>query len=200
VLCRAVLCCAVLCCAVLCCAVLCCAVAWAHCAACVLLHAFCARHMDCTALLCRCCAAGAFIVTGASLFAILSRHSITPALAGLSISYALQVTQTLNWMVRQSAEVESKIVSVERLKEYSLLNTEPHDDDDDARRTRLPASWPDKVLHVSCLGPALVCVRSRRGVGCACAGSHRAAGPEAQVPLRDAVCAARHQVRRRSVP
>ena len=32
---------------------------------------------------------------------------------GLSISYALSVTQVLNWMVRNFSEMESNIVSVE---------------------------------------------------------------------------------------
>lgn len=33
--------------------------------------------------------------------------------------YYLQVTQTLNWMVRMTTELETNIVSVERVKEYS---------------------------------------------------------------------------------
>jgi ABC-type multidrug transport system fused ATPase/permease subunit len=36
-----------------------------------------------------------------------------------STSYALQITQTLNWMVRVMSDLESNIVSVERVKEYS---------------------------------------------------------------------------------
>ena len=38
--------------------------------------------------------------------------------------YALSVTQTLNWMVRQSCEIETNIVSVERIKEYSEIEQE----------------------------------------------------------------------------
>ena len=37
-------------------------------------------------------------------------------IAGLSISYAMDVTQTLNWMVRMSSDRETQIVSVERIK------------------------------------------------------------------------------------
>lgn len=43
--------------------------------------------------------AGAVMVSGAALFAIIGRTTISPALAGLSISYALSVTQILNWSV-----------------------------------------------------------------------------------------------------
>jgi len=45
-------------------------------------------------------------------------------MVGLSVSYALQVTQTLNWLVRMTSELETNIVAVERLDEYSILDTE----------------------------------------------------------------------------
>ena len=35
-----------------------------------------------------------------------------------------KVTQTLNWMVRMSSDLETNIVSVERVKEYSETPTE----------------------------------------------------------------------------
>eukprot|EP00002_Diphylleia_rotans_P003775 TRINITY_DN1266_c0_g1_i1.p1 TRINITY_DN1266_c0_g1~~TRINITY_DN1266_c0_g1_i1.p1 ORF type:complete len:1203 (-),score=279.41 TRINITY_DN1266_c0_g1_i1:2308-5916(-) len=67
---------------------------------------------------------GTIIVTCACLFAVMERDSIDAGTVGLSISYALSVTQTLNWMVRMSCELEANIVSVERIKEYSELKTE----------------------------------------------------------------------------
>ena len=36
----------------------------------------------------------------------------------------LQITNTLNWIVRMSSELETNIVSVERAKEYSERPTE----------------------------------------------------------------------------
>ena len=63
--------------------------------------------------------AGTCIVVLASLFAVLSRSSVAAGLAGLSISYAMNVTQTLNWMVRMTSPRETQIVSVERIKYYS---------------------------------------------------------------------------------
>ena len=78
-----------------------------------------------------------------ALFAVIERNSgndgIDPGLAGLSISYALQVrniiqtkllhwydqiTQSLNWIVHMTSELEANIVAVERTKEYSELANE----------------------------------------------------------------------------
>lgn len=38
--------------------------------------------------------------------------------------WRFQITQTLNWMVRMSSEVETNIVAVERVKEYTETETE----------------------------------------------------------------------------
>ncbi|KAF9438262.1 hypothetical protein BGZ76_008903, partial [Entomortierella beljakovae] len=59
-----------------------------------------------------------------SVFSLSRDKSIDPGLVGLSLTYALGITQTLNWMVRQYAEVESNIVAVERLQEYVELKPE----------------------------------------------------------------------------
>ena len=59
------------------------------------------------------------IIFCAALLAVLGRDALSPGLVGLSVSYALSVTQTLNWLVRMASEVETNIVAVERLKEYS---------------------------------------------------------------------------------
>ncbi|OQV17365.1 Canalicular multispecific organic anion transporter 2 [Hypsibius exemplaris] len=70
---------------------------------------------------------GNFITFFAALFAVMSRDQgwgITPDEAGLSVSYALSVTQVLNWMVRNISEMESNIVSVERINEYSAVENE----------------------------------------------------------------------------
>ncbi|KZC08998.1 Multidrug resistance-associated protein 1 [Dufourea novaeangliae] len=62
---------------------------------------------------------GNLIIFFSAFFAVLSRDSMEPGMVGLSVSYALQVTQTLNWLVRMTSDVETNIVAVERIKEYT---------------------------------------------------------------------------------
>ncbi|KAF9112024.1 hypothetical protein BGX27_004109 [Mortierella sp. AM989] len=74
-----------------------------------------------------------------SVFSLARNISVDPGLVGLSLTYALSITQTLNWMVRQYTEIESNIVSVERLQEYIQLKPEAPEIIDDHRP---PQDWP----------------------------------------------------------
>ncbi|XP_005096296.1 multidrug resistance-associated protein 1 [Aplysia californica] len=66
---------------------------------------------------------GNLIILSAALFAVLSTD-LEPGLVGLSVSYSTQVTGALNYLVRMFSELETNIVSVERLKEYAETPTE----------------------------------------------------------------------------
>ena len=63
-------------------------------------------------------ALGNTIVFFAALLAILGRDTLEPGLVGLSLSYAMQITGSLNMLIRQTSQVENNMVSVERIKEY----------------------------------------------------------------------------------
>lgn len=69
---------------------------------------------------------GSLIILGSAGLSILTLKNghLTAGLVGLSVSYALQITQALNWIVRMTVEVETNIVSVERILEYSRLTPE----------------------------------------------------------------------------
>uniref|UniRef100_A0A8C9SMX0 Canalicular multispecific organic anion transporter 1-like n=1 Tax=Scleropages formosus TaxID=113540 RepID=A0A8C9SMX0_SCLFO len=82
---------------------------------------------------------GNLVVFFAALFAVLSRESLESGMVGLSISYALNVTQTLNWLVRMNAELETNIVAVERVNEYTKIENEAPWITD----THPADSWPD---------------------------------------------------------
>ncbi|KAL8990630.1 MAG: hypothetical protein Q9177_000759 [Variospora cf. flavescens] len=76
---------------------------------------------------------GSFIILAAASFAIISvatGSGLSAGMVGLAMSYALQITQSLNWIVRQTVEVETNIVSVERVLEYA----------------RLPSEAPERIL------------------------------------------------------
>nr|XP_032817141.1 canalicular multispecific organic anion transporter 2-like isoform X1 [Petromyzon marinus] len=84
---------------------------------------------------------GACVVLFAAMFAVLSRDSLKAGTVGLSVSYAMQVTVVMSWMVRMSSEVESNIVAVERVKEYSET---PPEADWEVESCRPPADWPSQ--------------------------------------------------------
>ncbi|CAG0885967.1 unnamed protein product [Darwinula stevensoni] len=63
-------------------------------------------------------ALGGIITLVASLLAVFGRDSLSPALAGLCITYAMSVSKPVNWLAHMMAEVETSIVGVERIEEY----------------------------------------------------------------------------------
>ncbi|KAF2474108.1 multidrug resistance-associated protein 1 [Lindgomyces ingoldianus] len=87
---------------------------------------------------------GSVIILASAGFAIISvaNHSgLSAGMVGLAMSYALQITQSLNWIVRQTVEVETNIVSVERVLEYAAL---PSEAPDIISKNRPPISWPSQ--------------------------------------------------------
>uniref|UniRef100_A0A7N6APL3 Multidrug resistance-associated protein 1 n=1 Tax=Anabas testudineus TaxID=64144 RepID=A0A7N6APL3_ANATE len=82
---------------------------------------------------------GNCIVSFAALFAVIARESLSPGIMGLSISYALQLTTSLTWLVRMSSDMETNIVAVEKVKEYSDTEKEAEWKHEPSS---LPSGWP----------------------------------------------------------
>ncbi|KAH8929539.1 hypothetical protein BT69DRAFT_1307047 [Atractiella rhizophila] len=69
-----------------------------------------------------------------------SHGALDAGLVGIVMSYALNTTQSLNWIVRSATEVETNIVSVERMQEYVELKPEAPLV---VEGNRPRASWPE---------------------------------------------------------
>ncbi|XP_039101828.1 multidrug resistance-associated protein 1-like isoform X3 [Hyaena hyaena] len=85
---------------------------------------------------------GNLMVFFAALLAVLAGNSIDSAIVGLSISYALNITQSLNFWVRKACEIETNAVSIERVCEYENISKEAPW----IMSTRPPAQWPNKGI------------------------------------------------------
>lgn len=83
---------------------------------------------------------GSIITFAAAVFAVAGRGSISSGIVGLSVNYALNITVTLNFLVRMCSEIEANIVSVERIKEYI---EEDHEAPWDVKQCTPPKSWPE---------------------------------------------------------
>ncbi|KFH67872.1 hypothetical protein MVEG_06603 [Podila verticillata NRRL 6337] len=85
----------------------------------------------------------AIVVLATSLLAVLGRKTLGPAMAGLALSYSLNVTFAITYLVRTFSELQNQLVSVERICEYSEKSTEAPDvnkETDD----QLPPNWPEQ--------------------------------------------------------
>jgi ABC-type multidrug transport system fused ATPase/permease subunit len=78
---------------------------------------------------------------GLSIISVSNHSGLTEGTVGLAMSYALQITTSLNWIVRQTVEVETNIVSVERVLEYARL---PSEAPEIIAESRPPVAWPAK--------------------------------------------------------
>ena len=83
---------------------------------------------------------GNLILLFAALLAVLGRESLEPGLVGLSLSYAMQITSSLNMLIRQSSQIENNMVSVERIKEYQT--SLPREADWTVAGDPGPDQWP----------------------------------------------------------
>ncbi|KAI9439887.1 ABC transporter [Lactarius indigo] len=83
---------------------------------------------------------GTLLILVVAMLTVGTRFSVSPAQTGVALSYILSVQQSFGWMVRQLAEVENNMNSVERIVYYArdLEQEPPHEIPDQ----KPPAPWP----------------------------------------------------------
>ncbi|KAF5131162.1 ATP-dependent bile acid permease [Metarhizium anisopliae] len=84
---------------------------------------------------------GNLVSFSAGVFIILSLGKIDAGAAGISLSYAMNFTENVLWLVRLYGMNEQNMNSMERVKEYLDLDQEAAAV---VEKNRPPESWPDK--------------------------------------------------------
>ncbi|XP_056895808.1 ATP-binding cassette sub-family C member 4-like isoform X2 [Takifugu flavidus] len=79
-------------------------------------------------------------VTTTAFACLYFRDELEPGSVGLALSYAMTLTGMFQWGVRQSAEIENMMTSVERVVEYAELESEAPWETD----VRPPYDWPTR--------------------------------------------------------
>ncbi|KAJ0229843.1 ABC transporter type 1 [Hirschfeldia incana] len=86
------------------------------------------------------------LFTCALLLILIPKGYIAPGLVGLSLSYALTLTQTQVFLTRWYCTLSNSIISVERIKQYMSIPEEPPAVVDGRRP---PSSWPSSgTIHL----------------------------------------------------
>ncbi|KAM6212965.1 multidrug resistance-associated protein 1-like [Sarcoramphus papa] len=85
---------------------------------------------------------GNLMVFFAALFVVLAGNTVSSSTVGLSISYALNIIQSLNFWVRKACEIETNAVSIERVCEYAKMDKE----EPWIMSKRPPVGWPDRGI------------------------------------------------------
>ncbi len=78
----------------------------------------------------------------ASLFAVAGRGGLSPGMVGLSISYALEMSKAPRSLFRALAQIEARMVCVERLWEYQRLPGEEEEKVDRTVGENVSDNWP----------------------------------------------------------
>lgn len=81
---------------------------------------------------------GALVLGFTALSVIFLHGHISPSFAGVSLTYALLITGSLNWAVRMISELESSMNAIERVNYYSQTESE------NQGGIAQPSEWPTK--------------------------------------------------------
>ncbi|XP_060923036.1 ATP-binding cassette sub-family C member 4-like [Limanda limanda] len=102
----------------------------------------------------------AIFITCTAFACIFLRDGLEPGAVGLVLTYVVTLTGNFQWTVRQSAEVENMMTSVERVVEYTQLKSEASLE----TQKQLPSDWPSQGMvtfnklnfSYSCDGPVVL--------------------------------------------
>uniref|UniRef100_A0A8C4T0M2 ABC-type glutathione-S-conjugate transporter n=1 Tax=Erpetoichthys calabaricus TaxID=27687 RepID=A0A8C4T0M2_ERPCA len=87
---------------------------------------------------------GNLMIFLAALFMVKNKSHLDSGTVGLAMTYALNITATLNFWVRKACEIETNAVAIERICEYSEMDKEAPW----TLPTRPPADWPEQgIVH-----------------------------------------------------
>jgi ABC-type multidrug transport system fused ATPase/permease subunit len=77
-----------------------------------------------------------------SILVVATRFTTNPAKTGVTLAYILSIQQAFGWMVRQTAEMENNMNSVERIAHYgySIEQEAPHE----LPENKPHAPWPSE--------------------------------------------------------
>ncbi|XP_076444665.1 multidrug resistance-associated protein 1-like [Babylonia areolata] len=67
---------------------------------------------------------GSLLVLAAAIFTVVSRDTLSSGNVGLSLTYALEVTGYMGFLVKMSTDLENSIVSLERIAKYTTVQSE----------------------------------------------------------------------------
>ncbi|KAJ7671586.1 ABC transporter [Mycena polygramma] len=85
---------------------------------------------------------GSLLTFVVSMLAVGARFTVSPSQTGVVLAYILSVQQAFGWMVRQSAEVENDMNSVERVLHYA--NEVEQEAANQIPENKPAAPWPSK--------------------------------------------------------
>ncbi|OAQ27391.1 P-loop containing nucleoside triphosphate hydrolase protein [Linnemannia elongata AG-77] len=77
-------------------------------------------------------------------FVVSAGKDMDPTTAGLALSFTLSITQEINYLVRNYCETQNLLVSVERMCEYTDMETEAPETLPLDPRVEAAAAWPPK--------------------------------------------------------
>ncbi|KAF9433627.1 hypothetical protein BGZ76_009199, partial [Entomortierella beljakovae] len=82
----------------------------------------------------------ASIVLVVTTSAVFARDTVDPSLIGLSLSFAMNVSEYIMWLCRAYTEWQSHLIAIERVQEY----TDKHTEAPETSTQVIPSSWPDQ--------------------------------------------------------